>query len=169
MSSLSRGNAFLWLCYHYLESSASDNDDYDDDMSTGNPFCDSHRPGKAPAFVFLTAAEAALENADTEDEKALGERLVAQRTIILSAQGTKGKGGAGSVIGDDDESVASGAEVKATTKRGANSGNPRPKEKKGPAHRSRKDVLKGQGKDASRASPLNSSVDDGFYNSRSEG
>jgi hypothetical protein len=135
-SSLSRARVFLWLCYHYLESSSlsnSDEDDYDtpdtpDAVVEGqnlgnNPFCDPNRPGKPPSLNMLTTEEASLENVDSEEEKAIADRLVKQRVVFLQMQSLKdsnkdknegkgskeGKGngsnkGAG---GDDAESVVS--------------------------------------------------------------
>lgn len=86
VSSLSRARAFLWLCYHYLESPFN-KDDYDGKRS-GNPF-DGSRRHDAPSFTFLSDSEIAEENVDTADEKMLGDILVSQRTDILKAQGTK--------------------------------------------------------------------------------
>jgi hypothetical protein len=80
----------MWLCYHYLESSKSDTDDYDIGTSTGNPFCDPERPGNAPALVHLTPEEAAKENVDTEEEGRIRVRLIEQRRQILRAQRAKG-------------------------------------------------------------------------------
>lgn len=83
VSSESRARAFLWLCYHYLESSAIDLDDYKKDGSAGNPFCDPERPGKAPSFVRLSPEEVALENVDTEAEKSMAEKLIADRKKFI--------------------------------------------------------------------------------------
>ncbi|GLB36350.1 putative ino80 chromatin remodeling complex [Lyophyllum shimeji] len=125
VSSLSRARAFLWLCYHYLESPVMDNDeDYDGDGQL-NPFADSRR-GNAPTFTFLSDAEMAQENADPEEEKALAEKLVAQRLEIVRSHGAKEtvkqtkSSAAGSVIDDDEEaSVQNTEEVKSKGKRGA--------------------------------------------------
>ncbi|KAG6861207.1 hypothetical protein C0995_002556 [Termitomyces sp. Mi166 len=88
LSSLSRARAFLWLCYHYLESSVENNDDdYDDDSPT-NPFADSRR-GNIPTIIHLSDAEIAQENVDSEEEKTLAEKLVMQRLEILKTQGAK--------------------------------------------------------------------------------
>ncbi|KAG6842491.1 hypothetical protein C0991_000017 [Blastosporella zonata] len=88
VSSLSRARAFLWLCYHYLESPMEENDDdYDDDSPT-NPFADSRR-GNLPTFTFLSDTEIIQENVDPDEEKALAEKLVAQRLEIVKTQGAK--------------------------------------------------------------------------------
>ncbi|KAH0590497.1 hypothetical protein H2248_000644 [Termitomyces sp. 'cryptogamus'] len=88
LSSLSRARAFLWLCYHYLESSVENNDDdYDDDGPT-NPFADSRR-GNIPIIVHLSDTEMTQENVDSEEEKILAEKLVTQRLDILKTQGAK--------------------------------------------------------------------------------
>ncbi|KAJ7783493.1 hypothetical protein DFH07DRAFT_1054735 [Mycena maculata] len=85
-SSESRARAFLWLCYHYHEGPCADQedlDDYDGDVASQNPFSDPSRPGKVPSLVTLTPSEAAVENLDPEDEKALAIRLIAQREAIV--------------------------------------------------------------------------------------
>ncbi|KAG6845960.1 hypothetical protein H0H87_011008 [Tephrocybe sp. NHM501043] len=88
VSSISRARAFLWLCFHYLESAVEDSDDdYDDDGPT-NPFADNRR-GNFPTFSFLSDAEILQENLDPDEEKALAAKLVAQRVEILKTQGTK--------------------------------------------------------------------------------
>ncbi|KAG6911809.1 hypothetical protein DXG01_000056 [Tephrocybe rancida] len=88
ISSLSRARAFLWLCYHYLESPIEDtDDDYDDDTPT-NPFADSRR-GNLPTFIFLSDIEIIEENMDPDEEKVLAEKLVVQRLEILKTQGAK--------------------------------------------------------------------------------
>ncbi|KAG5639376.1 hypothetical protein H0H81_003520 [Sphagnurus paluster] len=117
ISSVSRARAFLWLCYHYLESPlASSDDDYDDD-GPSNPFADSRR-GNTPTFMYLSDSEIGQENVDPENEKVLGQKLVAQRAEILKTQGAKetvkqGKPLDGIVIGDEeDESPISGAKPK---------------------------------------------------------
>jgi Ino eighty subunit 1 len=83
-SCASRARAFLWLCYHYHEGPAAEpDDDYDGDMAGLNPFSDPGSPGKAPRLIVLTSEEAALENLDSEEEKALAKKLVMQREAIV--------------------------------------------------------------------------------------
>lgn len=126
VSSLSRAQAFLWLCYHYLEAPLADSDDDYDDDGPSNPFTENRR-GNTPTFVFLSDAEVEQENVDPEEEKDLATKLVAQRAEILRTQGakeaTKASGktsGAGSVMGDDDEEpVSIPEEAKPKAKRGA--------------------------------------------------
>ncbi|KAK0473177.1 hypothetical protein IW261DRAFT_1423721 [Armillaria novae-zelandiae] len=89
VSSASRARAFLWLCYHFHEAtSAVNEDDYDTEVLSVNPFCDSHRPGKAPAFVMITRAEAEKENVDTEEEVARAEKSVSHRNDIINKAST---------------------------------------------------------------------------------
>ncbi|KAJ7597245.1 hypothetical protein C8J56DRAFT_313447 [Mycena floridula] len=135
VSCQSRARAFLWLCHHYLESSATNMDDYDNDTSAGNPFGDPQRPGKAPAFVKLSPEEAALENVDPENELALAERLIVERSgiVILQADKLNQKAKASvNLVADDADSVASEPKAKASRKRGAN---PASKQKKTPVER----------------------------------
>ncbi|KAF8078411.1 hypothetical protein FPV67DRAFT_1465168 [Lyophyllum atratum] len=125
VSSLSRAQAFLWLCYHYLESPVADNDDDYDDDGLCNPFADSRR-GNTPTLVFLSDSEANKENVDPDEEKTLAEKLVAQRADILKSHGAKETvkqsktSAAGSVMGDeDDDSIQKSEETKPKGKRGA--------------------------------------------------
>ncbi|KAF5377568.1 hypothetical protein D9615_005225 [Tricholomella constricta] len=125
VSSLSRARAFLWLCYHYLESPVTGSDDDYDDDSPSNPFGDNRR-GNTPTFMFISDAEIAQENVDPEDEKALAEKLVTQRAEILRTQGAKETvkqskaSTTGSTIGDDEEeSIHKNEEAKPKGRRGA--------------------------------------------------
>ena len=74
-SSASRAQAFLWLCYHYLES------------TTGNPYADefaSNNPGLAPPLVPLTSEAMAAENVDTSEELAWGVQMTEKRQEFLA-------------------------------------------------------------------------------------
>jgi len=74
-SSASRARAFLWLCYHYLES------------TSGNPYVDefaSTNPGLAPQLVPLTSEGMATENVDTSDELAWGVQMSEKRLEFLA-------------------------------------------------------------------------------------
>ncbi|KAJ7492884.1 hypothetical protein FB451DRAFT_554715 [Mycena latifolia] len=82
VSSASRARVFLWLCYHYHEGAPAD-DDYDGDVSEMNPFSDPGSPGKVPHLVVLSPEQAVLENVDSEEEKDLAKRLIAQREVIV--------------------------------------------------------------------------------------
>jgi len=83
-SSASRARIFLWLCYHYHEGPSADpGEDRDGDVARVNPFSDPSRPGAVPSLVMLTPDEVAVENLDPEDEKALANRLIAQREAIV--------------------------------------------------------------------------------------
>lgn len=119
VSSLSRGRAFLWLCYHYLEARTDSDEDYDEE-GPSNPFAD-HRRGNTPIFVFLSKAEVAQENVDPAEEKLLAEKLVAQRAEKLRIQGAKesnkDKGPsklsvAGSTAGDEEDEIVEEAQPK---------------------------------------------------------
>jgi hypothetical protein len=76
-SSASRAQAFLWLCYHYLESVSI----------PGNPFADEYskkHPGKAPWLRCLSPEELALENVDTSEEIAWGLEMGARRQEFIA-------------------------------------------------------------------------------------
>ncbi|KAK7694486.1 hypothetical protein QCA50_001672 [Cerrena zonata] len=94
ISSESRAQAFLWLCYHYLEG------------PTENPFSDEYsleHPNKVPKLHILSPEESLLENVDPPDEKEWGERMTRQRREFMAnkdktpdpgaegSQGPKGK------------------------------------------------------------------------------
>ena len=74
-SSASRAEAFLWLCFHYLES------------NTGNPYADQFalmNPGLAPQLVPLTPEAMAAENVDTSEELAWGVQMADKRLEFLA-------------------------------------------------------------------------------------
>jgi len=74
-SSASRAQAFLWLCYHYLES------------NTGNPYADefaSTNLGLAPQLMPLTPEATAAENVDTSEELAWGVQMAEKRLEFLA-------------------------------------------------------------------------------------
>ena len=75
LSSTDRGQAFLWLIYHYLES------------STGpNPFDDYYsakHPGRIPNLRRLTLAQYESENVDTNEEIEWGNKMSNQRNVFL--------------------------------------------------------------------------------------
>ncbi|KAF8528137.1 hypothetical protein BU17DRAFT_61443 [Hysterangium stoloniferum] len=77
-SSTSRARAFLWLMFHYLESSTVD-----------NPFADDYArryPGKIPRLTILTPRHRAAENVDTEEELAFGRKMALYRSRFLQKQ-----------------------------------------------------------------------------------
>lgn len=74
-SSEDRARVFLWLIYHYLESSAAPNP-FDDDYSRKTP-------GRAPSLRSLTDAELAKENVDTQEEIDWGNMMSKTRNIFL--------------------------------------------------------------------------------------
>ena len=129
ISSASRAQAFLWLCYNYLESPSSSDDDYDEDSgSTSNPFSDPAKQPSPPSFSFLTEEEMAQENQESAEDIAMTDKLVSQRSRIIQTQSVKdsAKGStkasvSGSVAGDDDDTPASvvGDEPKAKGKQRA--------------------------------------------------
>lgn len=74
-SSADRGRTFLWLLYHYLESSDGP-----------NPFNDTYaqnHPGKAPVLRRLTESELRRENVDTPQEIEWGRMMSNQRNAFL--------------------------------------------------------------------------------------
>lgn len=179
VSSLSRAKAFLWLCYHYLESPSSDNEDDYDGEGSCNPFNDG-RGRDAPTFIPLSESEAAQENVDPNDEKILGEKLVLQRTEILKAQGIKEShkmqdrpSAAGSMMGDDDDELVheiDGVIVKGKNTSGKSKPSTSAKEKKAAASALRRLKLKeAKAKEqAHRAAPALESEEDGHDNLREE-
>ncbi|GJJ09633.1 hypothetical protein Clacol_003857 [Clathrus columnatus] len=77
-SSVSRARAFLWIMFHYLESS-----------NIPNPFADEYavrHPGKVPRLIKLTSHQRALENVDTEEELKYGQRMALYRGRFLQKQ-----------------------------------------------------------------------------------
>ncbi|KAH9857939.1 hypothetical protein C2E23DRAFT_864948 [Lenzites betulinus] len=80
LSSASRAQVFLWLCYHYHEAASI------------NPFADSQgsgNPERAPRLINLTPPEAAAENVDTQEEH---ERGIEMTDIRRRFQETKARG-----------------------------------------------------------------------------
>lgn len=74
-SSASRAEAFLWLCFHYLE------------CTTGNPYADDYaleNPGSAPELAPLTPEAMAAENVDTSEELAWGAQMAEKRLEFLA-------------------------------------------------------------------------------------
>lgn len=148
ISSASRARAFLWLCYHYLESPNIDaDDDYDTDGSTPpNPFADHHRdPGKLPLLIRLSPEEAAEENQDTETEKLLAEKLVHQRSEIIKTHGHKAV--TSDVVPEEDHEAISVSDAKprekrATSTAGALARTAAAKEKKAAADKMRRERMK---------------------------
>jgi hypothetical protein len=74
ISSESRARAFLWLCFHYYEGTSPN--PYDDGYS-------EQHSGMIPRLYSLSPEEARLENVDTPDEKAWGEKMTAQRALFM--------------------------------------------------------------------------------------
>lgn len=78
VSSQSRARAFLWIMFHYLESS-----------DALNPFADEHallHPQKIPKLINITSDRRALENIDTEKELEYGRRMALYRGRFLQQQ-----------------------------------------------------------------------------------
>lgn len=75
VSCKARARAFLWLCFHYLESPTGPNP-FDDEYS-------EEHAGKAPLLPRISEEERNLENVDTPDEIAWGEKMVEQRKTFL--------------------------------------------------------------------------------------
>ncbi|TFK30634.1 hypothetical protein FA15DRAFT_662646 [Coprinopsis marcescibilis] len=86
-SSASRARAFLWMCFNYLENPGSASDDYDVE-EIPNPFAEPNN-NTAPILISLTPEEIALENAETPQDLALVEKLVAGRDKIVKKQAIK--------------------------------------------------------------------------------
>jgi Ino eighty subunit 1 len=174
VSSVSRGRAFLWLCYHYLEAPSTDGDDDYDEEGPANPFAD-HRRGNIPTFVLLSESEIMQENVDPEEEKILAGKLVAQRAEKLRIQGAKesnkdkGPGKisvAGSVVGDEEDEIAPSAEeAKPKGKRGSGKikASLATKERKAVAEKLRQTRLKDQTRELEVHSPVPAPRSDDEY------
>jgi len=106
VSSASRARAFLWLCYHYLESPDSSSD-------IRNPFADLHvpHPHKIPPLVTLTAEEMEHENVDSKEELEWAERMSLQRKE-LQVKMEKGEEKVGGDGGSEDIQVQENVHVK---------------------------------------------------------
>lgn len=87
ISSASRAQAFLWICFNYLENPGSATDDYDEEEKP-NPFAEPTK-NAAPSLISLAPEEALLENVDTPDEKAHAEKLVMNRDQIVKQHAAK--------------------------------------------------------------------------------
>lgn len=153
VSSISRGRAFLWLCYFYLEVPHPD----EDRNGVRNPFADPKL--LTPTFVMLTEAQAAQENVDSEDDKIQAEKLLAQRSRILDNQGTKQSSkldkAPGSTIGDEDEDGSASVVAGGDSGRGGGAVKGKTttataKEKKAAADKLRRERLKEQAKEKAR-------------------
>ncbi|PPQ77615.1 hypothetical protein CVT26_006117 [Gymnopilus dilepis] len=118
-SSWSRSRTFLWLCYHYLESS--------DEEGHSNPFADPEHPSGPPPLIVLTPDQASLENRESPEDSAMTAKLVTQRIRIIESQAAKDSGKIsakvsvnGSIAGDEEGSTNGTFEdLKAKTKRTA--------------------------------------------------
>ena len=73
--SRARAQAFLWLCYHYLESPTGSNP-FDDDFSR-------EHPSKAPSLPRMPAADISKENIDPPEELEWGKRKTEERKAFL--------------------------------------------------------------------------------------
>lgn len=74
-SSESRAKAFLWLCWHYLETDGSA------EVATKNPFSsgNNENPLNAPNLDIITEEDAALENIDTPMELEYAAKMAEER------------------------------------------------------------------------------------------
>jgi Ino eighty subunit 1 len=75
VSSLSRANAFLWLCWHYLETDGSP------DAASKNPFGKPEQDGtiRVPKLQHISIEQEELENLDPEEEIEYGKRMEEER------------------------------------------------------------------------------------------
>lgn len=90
LSSKSRGAAFLWLMWWYLESNFTAEDALRNPFGPGEyPAKDDNSTGglpiKCPAFELLTPDMEARENVDTAEELAFGEIKRVERMAILQS------------------------------------------------------------------------------------
>jgi Ino eighty subunit 1 len=148
-SSASRGQAFLWLCFNYLESPSSE-DDYDEEPAP-NPFSDPSKPTSPPSLELLSPEAILAENQESEDDAETLRKLSSQRMGIVETLSTKGTGKAhakdkasvnGSVMGEDEEMAPPPAEEpKAKGKRAVPTISLKGKGKRGPAPKEKKPVV----------------------------
>jgi len=75
LSSESRARAFLWLCWHYLETDGSP------DAPNLNPFGPTELPGsvRVPKLYSITPDQENAENLDPEEELEYGRRMEEER------------------------------------------------------------------------------------------
>lgn len=75
LSSASRATAFLWLCWHYLETDGSP------EAADMNPFGKPELEGtvRIPKLIHITPEKENLENQDPEDELEYGRRMEEER------------------------------------------------------------------------------------------
>lgn len=145
-SSASRAQAFLWLCFNYLESPSSE-DDYDEEPAP-NPFSDPSKPTSPPSFELLSAEAVSAENQESEEDAETLRKLNSQRLGIVETLNTKGAGKSqakdkasvnGSVIGEDEEMAPPPVEEPKTKgKRAVPTISLKGKGKRGPAPREKK-------------------------------
>lgn len=159
LSSSSRAQAFLWLCYHYLEAPTTDGDDNYDDDGPSNPFADQRR-----GFVFLSEAETAQENKDPPEELTKAAKLVAQRNEILRSheekESNKALISAGAMsLGGDEEAVPDSSESKVKGKRGPAKAKTSPSKLKKAPGKSRRSKLKEETTDKEIHTPAPESED----------
>ncbi|EMR08868.1 hypothetical protein PNEG_02653 [Pneumocystis murina B123] len=83
-SSESRARAFLWLCWHYLETDGSS------EVATRNPFNYGYteNPLSAPTLEIITEEEAAQENIDTPTELEYAVKMAQERKRYLQESET---------------------------------------------------------------------------------
>ncbi|PPQ70750.1 hypothetical protein CVT24_000861 [Panaeolus cyanescens] len=156
VSSHSRAQAFLFLCFNYLEAPSSE-DDYDEEP-TPNPFADPMKK-TSPSFLFLTADEVDKENQDSPEDVANGEKLLAQRSKIVHSQslkegkatGGKTSGNDNSVVGDDDEPMTPTTDEPKAKGRKSTQSSAIKGRKSLPATKDKKSKLKGEVETASNA------------------
>lgn len=80
LSSESRARAFLWLCWHYLETDGSP------EAAAENPFGPPEEPDtvRVPKLQHISAEQEALENQDPEEEIEYGNRMEEERKRMSS-------------------------------------------------------------------------------------
>lgn len=102
----SRAQAFLWLCFHYLE-----------EPTLPNPFTDEYasaNTGKAPRLILMTEEEKENENKDSPEEIAFGERMTEHRRRFLNPPAqAEGASMQGEMTFDDADSASGSASVAA--------------------------------------------------------
>ncbi len=112
MSSASRAQVFLWLCFNYLESPVPDDKSNED----RNPFSDPEKRRVPPPLRSLTPEDMSQENQETAEDIVTTDRLQTQRSRLVQPKEEPKE--STTCAGDDDDAIASlaGEDVKAKSK-----------------------------------------------------
>lgn len=80
-SSASRAQLFLWLCHHFLEGPPNA-----EGVRPDNPFAHPDHPTTGPPLDTISDEVVDAENEETEEDREILKRLLAQRNDVVKAQ-----------------------------------------------------------------------------------